>query len=203
MVMVGDAADRDQGARHLDPARTCVRSHGSAGSPSPRARWAYSAMGVAGSRCLPVGRTGATSSRKPRARAFRRIAESMDVDRPPPCRSGRIAISIALTVSGGTARRWSENAQISTWSHPVAGSAPRPGAASANGTPCPRATSSPSPSVATSVNSGNMSPSRPMHTEPTGSCRMNSGQESGIRQSCSPSSGRSASVVIVGSIPGG
>ncbi|MDR6974930.1 hypothetical protein J2X68_001608 [Streptomyces sp. 3330] len=84
----------------LAPARACTRSHGSYGSPSSRTRCAYSSIGVRGSRCLAFGRTGATTSANPFARALSRIAESIRPERPRPCACGAMTIEIALTVSG-------------------------------------------------------------------------------------------------------
>ncbi len=108
------------------PARAWTRSHGSYGSPSSRTRYAYSAIGVRGSRCLALGRTGATTSRKPRAAALSRIAASIRPDSPVPCACGETTIEIALTVSGRVPARRSWNAHTSTWSQPRAGSSPRP-----------------------------------------------------------------------------
>ncbi len=47
----------------VPPARAWTRSQGSSGSPSSgRVSRAYSSIGSAGRRCLPLGRTGATTS---------------------------------------------------------------------------------------------------------------------------------------------
>ncbi len=83
-----------------------VHPQQSAGSPSgSRTRYAYSLIGVAGSRCLALGRTGATTSPSRGPRAFSRIAASIRPDRPRPRRPGLIVISMALTVSGSTPGR--------------------------------------------------------------------------------------------------
>lgn len=186
------------------PARTRTRSQGSTGSPSSRVRYAYSPIGVSGSAGFPFGRTGATTSAKPCARALSRVAASIRPDRPSPCRSRVTLISMALTVSGRIPARRSAKAHIRTWSQPRAGSSPpRPSACRAKGTLNARAITA-SPSVATNTYSAGSVTIHGYSSEDTGSWEANAGHGLFMSQSRSAGSGRWSRVVLtIPVMPGG
>ncbi|MFC0097105.1 hypothetical protein ACFFKH_06140 [Micromonospora marina] len=152
----------DRGATRsiTPPARTCTRSHGSAGSPSGPRRATYSVIGTSGTAALPLGRTGATSVSKPARATAARMAASISPDSPPPRRSGRTQISSADTrfgvdpVSRPSVARWI------TRSQPPSGSS---SSVQRSGTAYPRATARPGSagSTAAKTNSGYVSCATP------------------------------------------
>src|SRR5580698_9745254 len=158
------------------PARTCTRSHGSAGSPSSRTMVMYSAIGILGYWCLAFGRTGATSLVRPALRAASRSAATIWWESPAPRCAWPIMISTADAVSPDRPASLSLNAQMVTRSRPPSGSEPRPAAPSANCRALAVATTVSSASVATAQSCGNAPAICQYSAFATGSRPMKSGQ---------------------------
>ena len=83
------------------PSRTWLRSQGSNGVPSGRVRRMYSSIGVCGSRCLRVGRIGASRCRKPSAAALSRAAQQQVGPKPG---AGQVGMDPGLDQADGRGR---------------------------------------------------------------------------------------------------